>query len=106
MIQKTTTKIPIAKNVGIRKMAVPRPAKGMLAKIAPNLLDLVADLVERTTTQTRTRITTMIAEDENLHVVPLAVSVFFRAWTAYPSGGLAPSIKKKTTTYAFYGLSL
>ena len=53
MIQKTTMKIPIAKNVGTRKMAVPRPAKGMLAKIAPNLLDLVADLVERMTTQTR-----------------------------------------------------
>ena len=89
------TNLPQTVRNGVtQKKVVPRPAKDSPVTILSDLnhLDLDADLEEaKTTTPTRTTMMTeeTTTETANLHVVRLAVSVFYQAWTVFPNGGLA-----------------
>ena len=89
------TNLPQTVRNGVtQKKVVPRPAKDSPVTILNDLnhLDLDADLEgAKTTTPTRTTMMTeeTTTETANLHVVRLAVSVFYQAWTVFPNGGLA-----------------
>ena len=103
VILKMTNLPRTVRNGVIPKKVVPKPAKDspvVTNSDHRNHPDLDADLEAKTITPTRT--TRMTGEETTvttakLHVVRLAVSVFYQAWTVFPNGGLAnPSFILKT----------